>query len=108
MGESLIGKCYLPVDNSYSVNLTSASRYPYKSEDTSLAGNFSSEAKMCVIVSEPFICKVDSDLSGIRTYEMIMVEYDNKTYSILYYEGCVRDDKIIMDNGIPMIWEDEG
>ena len=108
MGESLIGKWYLPVDNSYSVNLTSAALYPYKSEDTSLAGNYNSEAKMCVIVSEPFICRVDSDLSGIRTYEMIMVEYENKTYSILYYEHCVRDDKNIMDNGIPMVWEDEG
>jgi hypothetical protein len=108
MKESLIGRCYLPVDNSYSVNLTSATKYPYKSEDISLAGGFNSDAKMCVIVSEPFICRVDSDLSGIRTYEMIMVEYENKTYSILYYEHCVRDDKNIMDNGIPMVWEDEG
>jgi hypothetical protein len=106
MKESLIGKYYLPCDNSYSVNLTSATNYPYKREEPLLAGSFNSEAKMCVIVSEPFICKVDSNLSGI--YEMIMVEYENKTYSILYYEHCVRDDKNIMGNGIPMVWEDEG
>lgn len=107
MGESLIGKWYLPVDNSYSVNLTSAANHPYISEDTSLAGNYNSDAKMCVIVSEPFICKVDSGLSGIRTYDMIMVEYENKTYSILYYERCVIDNKVIMGNGIPLVWEDE-
>jgi hypothetical protein len=106
VGESLIGKWYLPVDNSYSVNLTSAALYPYKSEDTSLAGNYNSDAKMCIIVSEPFICKVHSDISGLRTHEMIMVEYENKTYSILYYERCVIDNKV-MGNGIPMVWEDE-
>lgn len=107
MKESLIGKYYLPYDNSYSVNLTSASSYPYKNEQKQLAGDYKSDAKFCLIVSEPFSCKVTTVLGDIRTVEMILVEYDNKTSSVMYFEHCVCGNKI-MGNGIPIVWDDNG
>jgi hypothetical protein len=103
MKESLIGKYYLPVDNSYSVNLTSAVDYPYKNEHLYLAGTYNTEAKLCIIVSEPFTINID----GMRMVEMILVEYEKQISTIMYFKDCVRDNKT-MSNGIPVIWDDEG
>lgn len=107
MSESLIGKYYLPYDNSYSVNLTSSSNYPYKNDQRYLAGTFNSDAKLCVIVSEPFICKVKSCVDNSITYEyyMILVGYNNEVISVLFNKSNVKDDKL-MSNGVPIIWED--
>ena len=107
MKESLIGKFYLPSDNSYSVNLTSSSNNPYENDQLYLAGTFNTNAKLCTIVSEPFMCYINTSIGTSKLVEMILVEYDGQTSSILYYEKCVQGHGV-MDNGIPMIWEDEG
>lgn len=105
MSESIVGKYYLPHDNSYSVNLTSASNYPYDNEQLYLAGTNDTDAKLCKIVSEPFICNVRVGLDGdIKQYEMILVEYEGQTSSILYHKDSVFDE--ILSNGIPLEWED--
>ena len=107
MKESLIGKYYIPNDNSYSVNLTISTQHPYKNEQRYLAGSFNSEAKMCVIVSEPFMCKIRTVFNDISEMEMILVEYDNEVSSVMFNEHLVMGDKI-MSNGVPVIWDDEG
>lgn len=107
MKESLIGKYYIPNDNSYSVNLTTSTQHPYKSEQRYLAGAFGKEAKMCVIVSEPFMCKIRTVLGGISEIVMILVEYDNEVSSVIFYEHLVMGYKV-MTNGVPVIWDDEG
>jgi hypothetical protein len=107
MTKSLIGYNYIPYDNSYSVNLTSASNHPYRNESKYLAGTFDSDPKICVIVSEPFMCRVNSIFEECKLIEMIMVQYDGQTSSVMFSLDYVRDNKL-MDNGIPMNWEDEG
>lgn len=87
---SLIGKKYYPCDNSYCVNLTSSAVYPYKNNTKArLAGTQTGEkVKECIIVSEPFKCII----SNLKTekYTMILVEYNNETYSVLYDPRCVK------------------
>lgn len=107
MKESLIGKYYIPNDNSYSVNLTTSTQYPYNNEQKYLAGTYNTDAKICLIVSEPFMCKVRTVLNQISEIMMILVEYDNEVISVIFYEHLVMDDKI-MSNGVPVIWDDEG
>lgn len=90
--ESIVGKTYIPHDNSYCVNLTSSSNYPYKSETSArLAGTrIGDEPKECIILTEPFMCKILSVNGIIKEIEMILVNYNNSTYSIMYYSGGVR------------------
>ena len=75
MKESLIGKYYIPNDNSYSVNLTTSTQYPYNNEQKYLAGTYNTDAKICLIVSEPFMCKVRTVLNQISE---IMMWNNNK------------------------------
>lgn len=102
--ESLIGKYYSPYDNSYSVNLTSCSGYSYENKRLYLAGTSDSGEKMCLIVSEPFLCKVRTISDNTVDRVMILVEYDGNTVSVMFHESRVIGDKI-MDNGVPLIWE---
>ena len=90
--ESIIGKKYYPFDNSYCVNLTSCSNHPYENDTTSyLAGTMGGDSvKECEIVSEPFTCNVVSSNDCIKTIEMILVNYNGNTYSIMYNEKYVK------------------
>lgn len=104
--ERLIGKYYLPYDNSYSVNITSISNYPYEHKPLYLAGTFNTEAKLCKIVSEPFICKINTINNDVTEMAMILVEYDNNTVSVMFHQSAVKGGKI-MDNGVPLMWEND-
>ena len=91
--ESLIGKKYYPIDNSYCVNLTACAQYPYNNDRGAyLAGNMIGESqKECTIVSEPFMCKIKPFIQDvIKEHEMILVNYNNNTYSILFFRECVK------------------
>jgi hypothetical protein len=80
--ESLIGKFYLPSDNNYVIDLSKGKQY---SEFTFF------DSKLCKIISEPFNCKRNLNFNGDTTEnEMILVEYNNSTYSVLFDENNVR------------------
>lgn len=90
--KSLIGKYYYPCDNSYCVNLTSSSNYPYKNNanDAFLAGTLvGHEPKKCIIVSEPFDCVVKEIIDGVKTVKMIIVNYNGNSYSTMFFSDCV-------------------
>lgn len=105
MGKSIIGKYYKPIDNSYSVNLTSASTFPYENKQQYLAGNKYFPYQICKIVSEPFVCKIKGYVDLVIEVKMILVEFDNITSSVLYYEDSVMD--VEFENGIPCEWLDD-
>jgi hypothetical protein len=106
--KSLIGKYYLPLDNSYSVNISSAARYPYENKHLHLAGHHmyyqEENAKLCLIVSEPFIAKIHSESDNtFKEYEMIIVEYQKSTVVVLFYDHCIQEGEY--SNGVPLNWE---
>jgi hypothetical protein len=68
--ESLIGKKYYPVDNSYEICLTDRKEY------YSLAGNSLNPAKQpeeCEIISEPFRTLIQSDIVKDSVFERHMI-----------------------------------
>ena len=91
-GKSIIGKNYVPSDNSYSVNVTKSGNYPYKNEPTYLAGTCFNIPKVCTILSEPFEC--DCYIHGISNpkniHTMIMVRYNQETHMVLFDKKNVR------------------
>ncbi len=94
--KSIIGKKYIPQDNSYSVNLTSSSGYPYKNDFTTyLAGALFQDhtPKVCTILTEPFECAV-TGLDKIKLEIMIIVEYNNTTHMTMYFEQGIVEDNI--------------
>jgi hypothetical protein len=106
MSESLIGKKYLPTDNSYSVNLTtSAPTFSSENKQLYLAGKYNEPAKLCEIVSEPFYCFINTgfDFPPDKKHKMILVEYEGNTCSVLFNDRCVVSD--ILENGLPLNWE---
>ena len=89
VSQSLIGRKYYPFDNSYCVNLTQSSNYPYSNKrNVYLAGTLLGDpVKECIIVSEPFKCKVKSCVGNeIYEHDMIMVNYNNHTYSVMFHK----------------------
>jgi hypothetical protein len=88
---SIIGKKYYPMDNSYCVNLTSTSNYPYKNDtNVYLAGaRIGDEVKECIILSEPFKCIINTN-TGLIEEKMVIVNYNNNTYSVLYYKEGIH------------------
>lgn len=90
--ESIIGKKYIPCDNSYSVNITSTSGHPYKNERLLLAACIANDEKIniCTIISEPFLCNVKSFDGSIISEKMIAVEYENTTSLVLFYESQIQ------------------
>ena len=60
--KSLIGKKYVPVDNSWSVNVTDCGNMLSRARRSYLAGTSTphTPAKDCIIVSEPFMCSVET------------------------------------------------
>jgi hypothetical protein len=90
--KSIIGRKYIPCDNSYTVNLTSSSNFPYKNNTTIyLAGTArGDEPKECIILTEPFKCSIVT--MSKETYDietMVVVQYKDTTHITLYYESCL-------------------
>lgn len=83
---SIIGKKYIPFDNSYSVNITNCSNYPYNNVKTSyLAGNQGGElAKECIIKTEPFKCNIKTWNNNIEEKEMVVVSYRDNDYVVMF------------------------
>jgi len=100
MTKSIIGKKYIGDDNSYAVNLTSASNHPYLNEQLYLAGTSMENAKICEVVSEPFDVFIRQ-----KIVKMIAVSYNNTTSIVLFDKKCICDDNIFQ-NGIPINWEE--
>lgn len=91
MRKSIIGKTYIPFDNSWSVNLTSTCDYPHKSKNRYLAGTNNTESKTCIIASEPFMCNtIIVALDQKHSYEMIIVECENESHMVLFDKQCVK------------------
>jgi len=90
--KSIIGRKYYPYDNSYTVNLTSSSNYPCINDQSNyLAGNLMGAlVKECIIVSEPFNCIVKGFMGKTKVIEMILVTYNNCTYSVMYHENAIK------------------
>ena len=86
--QSIIGRQYLPGDNSYAVNLTDSSNYPYTNENSYLAGTHGGMGrKQVTIVSEPFLCKIRTILGDIRQHPMIVVESEGKHHLTLFFQS---------------------
>jgi hypothetical protein len=85
--ESLIGKKYYPIDNSYSVCLTDG-KMNYQ-----LAGNHYNRPKQpeeCEIVSEPFDMVVNNIIGGFLTRQMILVKCERGfTHSVVFVEHAL-------------------
>ena len=92
MKESIIGKKYYSRDNSYCVNITAASNYPYVGRDNYyLAGTqMGHPVRECVISTDPFEGQILASLGTIKTKTLIIVSYDNKVFSVLYDEQGVK------------------
>lgn len=89
---SIIGKKYLPSDNSYSVNVTSSTLFPYKSKQIYLAGIVNEEGKECTILTDPFDCSIIHSVNkSVVLLPMIIVQYGNTTACVMYYKHCVID-----------------
>ena len=91
--KSLIGKKYIPCDNSWSVNVTDCGKSLFKPQRSFLAGICGGGGVECVIISEPFDCIVET--IGIEnpksTHKMIMVNYNDETHMVLFYKNCVKN-----------------
>ena len=103
MKNTYIGLKYKPIDNSFSVNLTSASTEPYENLRPYLAGTFYTQPKICTIISEPFEMFINS---SFRKVKMILVEYNETTNVVLFDERCIIYD--FFENGIPFEWDGQG
>lgn len=84
--ESIIGKKYIAIDNSYSLNLTNQKR------DYRLAGTGNDNPKEAIIISEPYKQDVECIVSGIKSYDFINVKYEQDTIRVLYHEQAVEAD----------------
>lgn len=86
MKKTLIGKKYVPHDNSYCKNLTN----PYR--DYRLAGNkIGEDPKECIIVSDIYNLEIECNASGkFYIYVFIDVEYNGDTIRVLFKEKNVQ------------------
>ena len=95
--QDILGLRYRPFDNSYCVNLTSATSFlnGNKSDISEYpGGTFNDLPKVCTIVSHPFIQSVITAANEVKRYEMILVEYCNSTYSVLFKQDrIIRSDE---------------
>lgn len=91
MKESLIGKKYRPHDNSWSINVTTCSNYPYKNKQGYLAGTHNTSQKECIICSEPFDCYINKSVLhfNLEICKMIMVNFNQETHMVLFNESSV-------------------
>lgn len=91
--KSLVGKkyIYIPIDNSWSVNVANCGDFLSQAKRCTLAGNYKEYAKECIISSEPFDCNTYTTglLEPKSNHKMIMVEYNQETYMVLFYKSSV-------------------
>jgi len=87
---SLINKEYLPLDNSYSLNLSDI-----KADRTYLAGVRGEKAQIVKITSNPFeiMIKSDADKKFNKHKFIMVIDENNCTHMILFYEWRVITDK---------------
>lgn len=79
--QSIIGKKYIPFDNSHSCNLS----LQKPSGNIYLAGTLiGHEPKICTIISNPFLMKRINCEGKLKETEMVLVEYNNQTYSVMF------------------------
>lgn len=92
---SIIGRTYIPKDNSYSICLSKVNDnhgIPNHSHDY-LAGTNTTpkiEAKECIIITEPFLITIHKRKNEIRAHRMIIVQYENKEYMVLYNKDGIK------------------
>lgn len=86
---SIIGKRYMPNDNSWQLNLTDRNKSGVKSDY--LAGTANTTGKIVTILSGPFTINVD--WIGKRFVEqfVIVTDEDDSSHITLFSEGCVID-----------------
>ena len=86
----IIGKMYQVNDNSYGVNITTATHYKPQDIRANLANCAVRRAPSAIgkIVSEPFLAKVWG-FNQIIERTMIVIEFESKTYAVLYNEDWV-------------------
>lgn len=85
---TLIGRKYVPHDNSYCKCLTTPGK------DERLAGTFfNDEVKLCEITSQPYMS--DVSFCGInKTLQFINVKYGNDEYKVLFSGSNVDADVV--------------
>jgi len=82
MEESLIGRLYTPIDNSYEVNFTHPER-----PKLMLAGTWNTKGVISTITSEPFELPIISPISGKeKVFKFIACIYDNQTFVTMFHE----------------------
>lgn len=89
--KSLIGKKYIPRDNSF-ILILSRDIYRKSLISSRLAGSINELPKECIIISEPYKQKVGDDI-----HEFINVSYNNDEFRVLFYQSDV-DANIIEKN----------
>ena len=95
--ESLIGKTYFPVDNSYAVCLSDRSEY---GSNTSyyLAGTAWDEQIECTIISQPFpvLMPVPASKNTTRIVHFVIVQDSkhDKTHCIMFHERGLKGTRI--------------
>lgn len=102
MQQEIKGKYYLPIDNSYSINITKPIEYKWHNYQLNygyLAGTSSSTPILCETISEPFDCKllINDSLQRYIIKQMIMVKSikDDSCHCVLYFEhGLAVDERI--------------
>lgn len=78
---SLIGKAYWPIDNSYAVCL-------FDGRNHHLAGNYSRKAEITTIVSQPFIMLVKTVVGKPKKMEMVLVKCrKGYIHSVMFRNG---------------------
>ena len=78
---NLINKEYLPLDNSYAVNMTDSSI-----KWSCLAGTHGTMAEMTLIVSNPFKMIVKTSVGTFEERTMILVkDFNNHTHAVLFF-----------------------
>ncbi len=88
--KNIIGKSYIPSDNSYAVNITTSTKYPSENENLYLVGTFNSNNKICTILTNPFKPSINTGFDEITNEDyFIIVQYNNTTHMVLFYESNI-------------------
>lgn len=83
--ESIIGKKYLSLDNSYAICLSDGKNH-------SLAGYLGGpNAQITTIVTEPFLGQVMSIFRKIEHYMILVKDSKNRIHSVLFEERSIKN-----------------
>ncbi len=106
MKKSIIGKPYLPIDNSYSVNITKPTkidhRFGWVENKGYLAGTASrnDDPHPCIVITEPFKANVHMGFKDeLKETELIIVKdlIDDHCHTIMFFEFGLDIEKRIKD-----------